>query len=314
MRLPSLPTLSSLKPSSPRRTRTFRPSLAPALEGLEQRTVLSGATAALVASAHAHALAPAATNHSPLTITSATVSNLAVTGANTLSGVLNLAGTLNTRTSSVALPPISIPITASLTPTGMTSAAGTPILNLSLHIPDLNLLGLHVRLDDCNGGPVTVGISAIPGGGLLGDLLSGVAGSTTGLLGLVGGQTSTVTGGLTEVLNRVLTDVTSGGIVSLLNGGTGGTPAAGGTGMTDTIPAGDTELVDLHLGPIHADILGLDITTSQICLNVYADPHGGLLGSLLSSLDNLLNNHGNTGHAQNVLLRNLLRDLTALGL
>ena len=28
-------------------------------------------------------------------------------------------------------------------------------------------------------------------------------------------------------------------------------------GPTDTIPAGDTELVNLHLGPINADILGL---------------------------------------------------------
>ena len=49
--------------------------------------------------------------------------------------------------------------------------------------------------------------------------------------------------------------------------------------------------------------------TSQICLNVYADPNGGLLGGLLSSLDNLLNNGGNNGHAQTVLVRNILRDL-----
>ena len=86
-----------------------------------------------------------------------------------------------------------------------------------------------------------------------------------------------------------------------------------GTGTTDTIPAGDTELVDLHLGPINADILGLDITTSQICLNVFADPRGGLLGGLLSSLDNLLNNNGNNGHAQTVLVGNILRDLRGLG-
>ena len=57
------------------------------------------------------------------------------------------------------------------------SAAGaTDILNLSLGPVDLNLLGLEVVLDDCDGGPVTVDITAVPGpGNLLGNLLSGLA-------------------------------------------------------------------------------------------------------------------------------------------
>ena len=43
----------------------------------------------------------------------------------------------------------------------------------SMHIAalDLNILGLEVALDDCSNGPVTVDITATPGGGLLGDLL-----------------------------------------------------------------------------------------------------------------------------------------------
>lgn len=45
-----------------------------------------------------------------------------------------------------------------------------PRLSLALGPLDLNLLGLRVELDDCDGGPVTVDITAIPGG-LLGDLL-----------------------------------------------------------------------------------------------------------------------------------------------
>jgi len=50
------------------------------------------------------------------------------------------------------------------------------ILNLALGPVDLNLLGLNVHLDDCNGGPVTLDITADPGSGhLLGNLLCGIA-------------------------------------------------------------------------------------------------------------------------------------------
>src|SRR5262249_21277980 len=132
--------------------------------------------------------------------------------------------------------------------------------------------------------------------------------SNGGLLNL-GSQTGAVTGALTQVLNGILTDLVTG----ITSGTPGGTIGAG-SGTTDTIPAGDCELVDLHLGPINADILGLQLTTSQICLNVFADPNGGLLGDLLCSLDNLLNNNGNNAQAAQVLVGNVLEDLQALGL
>ena len=45
------------------------------------------------------------------------------------------------------------------------------VLNLAVGPLDLTILGLNVSLDDCSGGPVTVDITATPGGGLLGDLL-----------------------------------------------------------------------------------------------------------------------------------------------
>jgi hypothetical protein len=50
-------------------------------------------------------------------------------------------------------------------------AATCSVLSLAVGPLNLNLLGLEVNLDDCNNGPVTVDITAIPGGGLLGDLL-----------------------------------------------------------------------------------------------------------------------------------------------
>ena len=45
------------------------------------------------------------------------------------------------------------------------------VLNLTLGPLDLNLLGLRVQLNQ-----VVLNITAIPGGGLLGDLLCGLAG------------------------------------------------------------------------------------------------------------------------------------------
>jgi hypothetical protein len=61
--------------------------------------------------------------------------------------------------------------------TANTSLAGATcsVLSLELGPLELNLLGLEVALDDCSNGPVTVDITAIQGGGLLGDLLCGLA-------------------------------------------------------------------------------------------------------------------------------------------
>ena len=55
------------------------------------------------------------------------------------------------------------------------AAATCSILSLEVGPLNLNLLGLEVALDDCNNGPVTVDITAIQGGGLLGDLLCSLA-------------------------------------------------------------------------------------------------------------------------------------------
>jgi len=65
-------------------------------------------------------------------------------------------------------------------------SGGTTILNLSVGPVDLSLLGLNVHLDNCNNGPVTVKITATPGGGLLGDLLSGLNNALSG--GLLSNQ------------------------------------------------------------------------------------------------------------------------------
>jgi len=56
---------------------------------------------------------------------------------------------------------------------GAAAASPVNVLHLSLGPVDLNLLGLTVHLDDCDDGPVTVDITAVPGSGnLLGNLLA----------------------------------------------------------------------------------------------------------------------------------------------
>jgi len=50
------------------------------------------------------------------------------------------------------------------------------VLHLALGPVNLNLLGLHVKLDNCNNGPVVVDVTADPNGGLLGSLLAGLLG------------------------------------------------------------------------------------------------------------------------------------------
>jgi hypothetical protein len=68
------------------------------------------------------------------------------------------------------------------------------ILHLELGPLDLTLLGLNVVLDDCDNGPVTVDITAIRGGGLLGNLLCNLLGHNLINLGAT----------LQDILNLIL--------------------------------------------------------------------------------------------------------------
>ncbi len=56
-----------------------------------------------------------------------------------------------------------------------------------------------------------------------------------------------------------------------------------------------TPILHLMLGPINLNLLGLQVTTSQICLNITAQSGpGNLLGNLLGSIANALNQPGAT--------------------
>ena len=58
-------------------------------------------------------------------------------------------------------------------------------------------------------------------------------------------------------------------------------------------PANDCPILDLSLGPINLDVLGLNVDTSKICLNITAEEGpGNLLGNLLCAVAGLLNGGG----------------------
>ena len=64
------------------------------------------------------------------------------------------------------------------------------------------------------------------------------------------------------------------------------------TNQAVTIPVTSIQasctILDLILGPLHLNVLGLVIDLNQVHLAITAQPAGGLLGTLLCSIANLL--------------------------
>jgi len=189
----------------------------------------------------------------------------------------------------------------------VTGATGN-ILHLAVGPLDLNLLGLKVHLDNCHNGPVTVDISAVPGpGNLLGNLLSDlshlldnnvVGGVVNGLLGRIGGLIRSLAGTpAISLLPLSITGVTVQDGQLVANGLLGSTPFTAPLTLSTPSAAGSTlaaaaatPILNLQLGPIHLDLLGLTVDTSPICLAITAHSGpGNLLGNLLTDVANLLN-------------------------
>jgi len=72
---------------------------------------------------------------------------------------------------------------------------------------------------------------------------------------------------------------------------------------------GVCQILNLELGPIHLNLLGLNVDTSPICLNITADPEGGLLGDLLCDLAGGVVADGRVTGAEVRSLNNALRDI-----
>jgi predicted lipid-binding transport protein (Tim44 family) len=82
--------------------------------------------------------------------------------------------------------------------------------------------------------------------------------------------------------------VTTGGVTTLqapvlIAGQQAGTAVMNATTIAPT-QTGDIPILHLEIQEIHLNLLGLHVDTSDICLDVSADPDGGLLGNLLGGL------------------------------
>ena len=137
---------------------------------------------------------------------------------------------------------------------------GCSVLDLQLAPINLALLGLHVDTS-----PICLSITAFQGQGLLGDLLCGLAGGDTSLLG-----------GLSDLLSPVLTGALQQA-----------TPAPQPT--QGDVCSGECDVLPLSLGPIDLTLLGLNVHLDdcndgpvQVCVSATASE--GLLGGLLCGL------------------------------
>ena len=147
-----------------------------------------------------------------------------------------------------------------------------PVLDLTLGPLDLNLLGLMVHLDR-----VHLTITADSRGGILGQLLCGLAGSgrlTPHQIVLTFTRAAQQSGLATKGVNFG---------VSLYQ-----TTSSDGTTTLSTSsrlsPLAICPVLDLTLGPLDLNLLGLMVHLDTVHLVITADSEGGILGQLLCGL------------------------------
>jgi len=198
---------------------------------------------------------------------------------------------------------------------GFEALATCDILKLVLQPIHLDLLGLVVDLSQ-----VILTITGETGpGNLLGNLLCGILGALdpaallSGLLSNLG-QINTLLGsglltalavGALSVIGGVmqLANFTQSGNQIFANGTLGGQAVSAPLDLAATRAANlraglaggfeaqaTCDILNLVLGPIHLDLLGLVVDLNQVTLNITAEQApGNLLGNLLCAVVNLLN-------------------------
>jgi hypothetical protein len=191
------------------------------------------------------------------------------------------------------------PFTAPVDVTSSPNAADPdcPILNLMLGPIHLDLLGLVVDTS-----MICVSVTAHEGGGLLGDLLCGVAGLLDGGLNLgdilnqlTAAELSAFLDAVTALLDNVFDQLTAGTSVV---GVSSSAAQAAARGEVVAQQAMACDILNLSLGPIDLNLLGLEVMVDNcdngpVTLDITAEPgNGNLLGNLLCGLANLLNGNG----------------------
>lgn len=201
-----------------------------------------------------------------------------ITNITVLNGQLVASGiaTANIRGRVFTAPFSNVPVNISLAPNQTNAPVGCPVLDLALGPINLDLLGLVVTTS-----PICLTITALPGGGLLGDLLCNIGtllqqGLPLNQILALLNQTNlgNLTTGLTAILNGALQNLLQAVLTSI-------TPGQGG---------GACSILHLTLGPLNLNLLGLQVvldncTNGAVTVDISAH-HGGLLGNLLCNLTN----------------------------
>lgn len=160
---------------------------------------------------------------------------------------------------------------------------GGPIVDLALRPTRLNIAGLNERVDNGSGGPIVVDLTGVPNNGLLGEDVYAIAGRPRGRL-------------LNQEVAGALNQIASTPVLNFSTIAAKSVPPAAPTVLADPT------LVTLTLNPIDVNLLGLEVKTSQIVVNISAQPGSGeLLGNLLTTVANLVNLQAVNGALNNVL-------------
>ena len=140
------------------------------------------------------------------------------------------------------------------------TAAGCKILHLYLKQLDLHLLGLNVHLDK-----VVLDITGNKGGGVLGSLFCKLANA----------KVASARASAARALNARLSTQ------HVLRMNTNITPSAHATAARQTCP-----VLDLLVGPLNVQLLGLVVNLNQVHLTITATNGAGVLGDLFCKLAN----------------------------
>ena len=173
------------------------------------------------------------------------------------------AGTQASGTATATLTPIGQkPTTISKQVTLAATRSGScTVLTLDLEELNLNLLGLNVHLEK-----VVLGVTGQPHGGVLGSLFCSLAHAR-------------VKAARVAAVKRINHSVRRDGVVRPLGFAVDLRAAAAATGPTCSV-------LDLVLGPLNLNLLGLVVDLNKVHLTVTAEPTGGVLGTLFCGLAN----------------------------
>jgi hypothetical protein len=199
-----------------------------------------------------------------------------ITSLQVIDGQLLASGAVTTviKGRTVTAPFSNVPVNISLAPNQ--AGAACPILDLSLAPINLDLLGLVVQTS-----PICLTLTAYENGGVLGNLLCGVANALNAGIPL-----GSILGSLDATQ---LTDLLTG-LTGLLNGALANLTQAVLTAITTLAQQHTCAILHLELGPLNLTLLGLNVVLDN-CANgpVTVDitgqtGQGNLLGNLLCEL------------------------------